>query len=252
MNLCSCGSPMIIDDRSSVIHHLGRMEPATFRVIGREFRCGFPRRRLCYTAYSKLLYTVYMSAQSTEERIARSALRILEKEGAAAVSMRRIAGLVGITPMAIYHHFANREALLRFVVDREFEQLLDLIGRATSSSSMESEIIHIMDSYLDYAFARPRIFDYVFSKPRPDARRFPDDFRARRSPTLNPIADAVARWMEKGKLKKDDVWELALELWAHAHGYLMLYRAGRFHLSQEDFRRLVHRSIRRLLYGLKA
>jgi hypothetical protein len=79
----------------------------------------------------------------------------------------------------------------------------------------------------------------------------PDDFRARRSPTLNPIADSVAHWMEKGKLKKDDVWEIALELWAHAHGYVMLYRAGRFNLSQAEFKTLVQRSIKRLINGLK-
>lgn len=165
--------------------------------------------------------------------------------------MRRIARLVGITPMAIYHHFPNRELLLRTVVDQEFDKLLRLIQNTRPSGSFERDIIHIMDSYIDYAFQRPHIFDYVFSKPRPDARRFPDDFRARRSPTLNPIADAVAKWIAEGKLKKDDEWEIALGLWAHAHGYLTLYRAGRFNLSQSEFKKLVQRSMRRLLHGLR-
>jgi AcrR family transcriptional regulator len=165
--------------------------------------------------------------------------------------MRRVADLAGITPMAIYHHFANREVLLRSVVDKEFEQLLEFIQKVPPSGSFEADMTHIMDAYIDYAFARPHIFDYVFSKPRRDARRFPDDFRARRSPTLNPIADSAAHWMEKGKLKKDDVWEIALELWAHAHGYVMLYRAGRFNLSQAEFKTLVQRSIKRLINGLK-
>lgn len=154
--------------------------------------------------------------------------------------------------MAIYHHFPNREILLRSVVDKEFEQLLELIRRTPARRSCEAQICHIMDAYLDYAFARPHIFDFVFSKARPDARRFPEDFRARRSPTLNPIADTVAHWMHRGELKNDDVWEIALELWAHAHGYVMLYRAGRFSLSQKDFKALVQRSIRRMLNGLKA
>src|SRR5438067_7275242 len=142
--------------------------------------------------------------------------------------MRRIAGLVGITPMAIYHHFPNRDVLLNLVVDKEFEQLLEFVQKAPKRGSFEDEMVHIMDAYLDYAFARPQIFDYVFSKTRTGARRFPDDFRARRSPTLNPVADTVARWMARGKLEKDDVWGVALELWAQAHAYLMLYRAGRF------------------------
>jgi AcrR family transcriptional regulator len=189
---------------------------------------------------------------TTEQRIARVALTLLESEGPEAVSMRRIAGEVGITPMAIYHHFANRDELLQSIVTKEFDQLLGFIQQAPASPSMENHIVHIMDAYLDYAFARPHIFDYIFSKPRPDARRYPEDFRERRSPTLNPLADAVAKWMEKGKLKQDDVWEVAFELWAHAHGYVMLYRAGRFNLSQDEFKKLVHRSIRRILHGLKA
>ena len=135
---------------------------------------------------------------------------------------------------------------------KEFDELLGFIQQMPANPSMETHIVHIMDAYLDYAFARPHIFDYIFSKPRPGARRFPGDFRERRSPTLNPVADAVAKWMEKGKLKQDDVWEVAFELWAHTHGYVMLYRAGRFSLSQDEFKKLVHRSIRRMLHGLKA
>jgi AcrR family transcriptional regulator len=191
-------------------------------------------------------------ANHTSRHIYETALRILEAEGPQAVTMRRVAKEVGITAMAIYHHFPNREALLSKVVDTEFEHLVEFFARSLKKRAFESQMIHMLDGYMDYAFAHPRIFDYVFSSPRPGARRFPDDFRARRSPTLNPIADALASWMKSGELRCDDVWELALQLWAHTHGYLMLYRAGRFSLSPEEFRKLVHRSLRRMLYGLTA
>jgi AcrR family transcriptional regulator len=190
--------------------------------------------------------------RATKERIARCALRILEAEGPQAVSMRRVATEVGITPMAIYYHFPNRERLLRIVADREFDRFAERITTLRPSRSFTNQMIHITDAYLDYAFTRPRIFDYVFSNPRPDARRFPDDFRARRSPTLNLTADTVVYWMQKGRLRRDDVWEIAMEMWAHVHGYLMLYRGGRFNLSEEEFRILVLRSLRRLVNGLKA
>jgi AcrR family transcriptional regulator len=187
---------------------------------------------------------------ATSQQIYQCALRILEAEGPRAVSMRRVAKEVGITAMAIYHHFPGREALLDAVVDSEFEQLVGFFSRSNGKRSFAAAMIHIMDGYIDYALAHPRIFDYVFSSPRPGARRFPDDFRARRSPTLNLVADTVSSWMKLGKLKRDDVWEIAMELWAHAHGYLALWRGGRFHLSEDEFRKLVHRSLRRLLHGL--
>ncbi len=189
-------------------------------------------------------------SNQTSQHIYATALRILEAEGPQAVTMRRVAKDVGITPMAIYHHFPGREALLNAVVDSEFERLTAFFSPPNGKRSFEAAMIHIMDGYIDYALAHPRIFDYVFSAPRPGARRYPDDFRARRSPTLNVTADAVAAWMRLGKLRRDDVWEIAMELWAHAHGYLALWRGGRFHLSEEEFRKLVHRSLRRLLHGL--
>lgn len=164
--------------------------------------------------------------------------------------MRRVANDVGITAMAIYHHFPSREALLNDVVDSEFERLVEFFSRPNGKQGFEAAMIHIMDGYIDYALTHPRIFDYVFAMPRSGARRFPEDFRARRSPTLNLIVEIVCTWMKLGKLKRDDVWEIAMELWAHTHGYLALWRAGRFHVSEDEFRKLVHRSLRRLLHGL--
>jgi AcrR family transcriptional regulator len=190
--------------------------------------------------------------QATEERIAETALELLEAGGEDGVSMRRVAAAVGITPMAIYHHFADRRALLDFVVDREFTKYSESLQATPRRGTYESQILTCMDAYIDYAFAHPRIFDYVFAEPRPGARRFPEDFRARRSPTLNPVADLLEKAMEAGYLKQDDVWELAMELWAHTHGYVSLYRGGRFALPEKEFRALVRRSIRRMIDGLKA
>ncbi len=190
--------------------------------------------------------------EPTYSRIYQCALAILEAEGPQAISMRRIAKDVGITPMAIYHHFPSREALLDKVVNTEFERLAGFFREPVKGSTASARIVHVMDGYIDYALVHPRIFDYVFSSPRPGARRFPDDFRARQSPTLNVTADALADWMKTGDLRRDDVWEVAMALWAHAHGYLALYRGGRFNLTEDEFRKLVRRSLRRFFHGIKA
>ena len=52
-----------------------------------------------------------MSARPTVERIAAAAARLLDEEGAEAVTMRRVADGVGITAMAIYRHFPDRAGL---------------------------------------------------------------------------------------------------------------------------------------------
>jgi len=193
-----------------------------------------------------------VTPKTTSDRIAEVALRILAKEGPAAVSMRRVAQAVGITPMAIYHHFPNREALLHTITDREFARLLSYIQAHPLRGSAENRLLLVMQGYSDYALANPRVFGYVFSSPRPGARRFPRDFRARRSPTANPVADLVAELMKAKYLKQDDIWEVALNLWSYVHGLVMLYHAGRFDLSEKQFQALLRRSLRRLIRGLKS
>lgn len=193
-----------------------------------------------------------MVPANTAEKIAAAALRILEAEGAPAVSLRRVAAAVGITPMAIYHHFPNRQALLTFITDREFEKLAEQMRARQKDGTLEQQLLRVFDYYLEYALAHPRIFDYVFSQPRPDARRFPDDFVAKRSVTVNRVAGTVAAAMQDRVIKEDDIWEVSMTLWAHIHGYIALHRAGRFALSDKEFRRLCDRSMRRLFHGLKS
>jgi AcrR family transcriptional regulator len=191
-------------------------------------------------------------ATTTAERIADTALRILEDQGPDAVSMRRVAQAVGITPMAIYHHFASRETLLNAITDREFAKLLDYMQAHALRGSMEARLLTVMEGYIDYALARPRVFDYVFSSPRPGARQYPQDFREGKSPTLNLVAQVVRSAMDSGYLSRADVWDISFALWAHVHGFVMLYRAGRIALPEKEFRQLIRRSLRSLVHGLRA
>jgi AcrR family transcriptional regulator len=197
-----------------------------------------------------------VKADNTAEKIASVALGILEQEGAEAVTMRRVAEAVGITPMAIYHHFLDRQVLLTFVTDREFEKLVDHMRASTRAlprnATPTTRLLRVMDYYVDYAFTNPRVFDYVFSRYREDARRFPDDFRAGKSPTMNLVAEAVDEAMKAGVIRKDDKWEIAMDLWAFAHGYVALYRAGRYALDEAAFRIFLRRSFGRFFNGLKA
>lgn len=187
---------------------------------------------------------------TTAEDMKRAALKLLERGGPDAVSMRAVARATGVTPMAIYHHFENRTALLDAVVAEEFAQLEAEWVKAQLTGSLEDKLDQALLGYVAYALERPRVFDYVFAEKRAGARRYPADFRARRSPTLNRIVDVVEAGIQAGDLAAGDPWEIALILWAHVHGFVMLYRAGRFALSETQFRTLVRRSIHALLHGL--
>lgn len=191
-----------------------------------------------------------MPTPSTADRILHAARALFEREGADGVSMRRVAEKVGLTPMAIYRHFPNRDALLQRICDDSFDEIARHWSARNRGGDPLTRIVALQELYLDYALAYPHLFDHAFSARRKAARRYPDDFRARRSPTLNEVADAVVAAQTAGLLKPDDAWEVALTLWAHSHGLIALYRAGRFNCGPEEFRAMHARALRRLLEGI--
>jgi AcrR family transcriptional regulator len=198
------------------------------------------------------VYTVNMKRLSTAERIYRTARQMFEKGGAENVSMRRVGEAVGVSAMAIYRHFPNRETLLKKICDDSFNEIAYHWAARAQQTDLLARLGSLQELYLDYALAHPHLFDHAFSVRRDDARRFPEDFRARLSPTLNVVADTVAEGIRAGVLCKDDAWDVAMTLWAHTHGLIALYRAGRFSYDERQFRKFYIDSIRRLLDGLKA
>ena len=193
-----------------------------------------------------------MPRLSTSDKILRAALKLFERGGADAVSMRRIADAVGITPMAIYRHFPNREALLKRLSDDSFEAIAHQWAAHDTHPDVLERLLALLTPYLDYAQANPHLFDHAFSLRRDDARRFPEDFRERQSPTLTVIADAIDEGIRQGVLRKDDPWDVAMTLWAQAHGLIVLYRAGRFSYDEAPFRAFYLASLRRVIDGIKA
>ena len=66
----------------------------------------------------------------------------------------------------------------------------------------------------------------------------------------NVLAQAVEEAMCAGAFRKDDVWEVAMAIWAHVHGLVVLYRAGRVNMDAAKLRAFCRRSLGRVLRGL--
>lgn len=198
------------------------------------------------------VYAVYMTATPTHRAIALAALRILESGGADAVTMRRVAKAVGITAMAIYRHYPSRAALLDAVAEDGFAALAASLRKRRLAGTVEARLGKMGDLYLDHALRNPRLFELMFLDRREGARRYPGDFKARRSPTATELADLLAEGMRDGTFRDDDAWEIAFEMGALSHGLIQLYLGGRIALSRTAFRALYRRSFRRHLNGLRS
>lgn len=165
--------------------------------------------------------------------------------------MRRVARAVGITPMALYRHFVDRDGLLNALADGGFAELTLRLTKMELPAGAEQQLTAILDVFLDFGLEKPRLFELMFLRPREGARQFPGDFRAGRSPTARFAAAALEAGMKDGVFRKDDVWEITFETGALLQGLVMLYVGGRVGTTAEEFRALCHRAFRRYLHGIR-
>jgi AcrR family transcriptional regulator len=57
------------------------------------------------------------------ERVVDAAVSVADRGGVAAVSMRKVAEVLGVEAMALYHHVPNKEAILNRIVDAVFAEI---------------------------------------------------------------------------------------------------------------------------------
>jgi AcrR family transcriptional regulator len=187
------------------------------------------------------------AAPSTRDRILAAARAFHESGGIDGISVRRVAAHVGLTPMAIYRHFPGRDALLDALVLDGLERWRERAAAIRQDEPMEW-LVAAGDAVLDFALDEPRRFEAAFLVPSAQARRFPDDFAAGRSPAGRLWIARLAELRQRGRLAPDvDPVEVGFTLWALCQGLVTLYRAGRFAGDAEAFRAFYRRAVRRSL-----
>jgi AcrR family transcriptional regulator len=80
----------------------------------------------------------------TTERVVDAALRAADEGGIESVSLRRLAGALDVTPMAIYRHVRNKSHLLDLMAERLLEQV-DLAPE--DSANWQDRLRRLLGSY---------------------------------------------------------------------------------------------------------
>lgn len=96
----------------------------------------------------------------TRERILESALKLVDREGMEALSMRRLAAELGVDPMALYYHVPNKGALISGLVERVFSEMPPPIS---GEEDWRERIRHFAHAYRNLARGHPSLVRYLVS-----------------------------------------------------------------------------------------
>lgn len=183
------------------------------------------------------------SPEPTRDRIFAAARELFDADGLAGLSMRKIADAVGLTPMAIYKHYPDKDALVDALMLDGFVAWEDRVRKLSSKAPMRW-LEQFFDAFLDFSFAEPRRYEAAFLLPARTARQYPDDFAAGRSPALNMAYQRIEEARGLGLIDDTPSLEIALTLSALGQGLISMYRAGRF-AGEKEFRATYRRAMRR-------
>ena len=98
------------------------------------------------------------SASDTGERIHEAGLTLFNERGYTGATVRELADACGLTPGAIYNHYASKEALLFAIVDRVHDEA-DAVLSETLRASGEDPVVQLealAAAFTAFHIARPR------------------------------------------------------------------------------------------------
>jgi len=153
------------------------------------------------------------------DQIIHAARDLAEADGWPAVTMRRLAGELGVTQPVLYSAFSSRQALIDAVALAGFDHV------AAALQAVEASPMARMRAYIDFAAAHPRVYEAMFSLPSGLAFATAD--------TPEPLKRAFSGIRDAFPDADGTRAEVA---WSALHGMATLQASGRLRAGQAEAR----------------
>lgn len=149
------------------------------------------------------------------------AIALVREDGVSALSMRALAGRMGVTAPAFYAHFRGRDELLRACAQVGYDRLAEAFERDAPASAIEM-VRASSRSYVHYALDEPALFSLMFMF-RPGAIEIDVDINADIEHTgasvmFDSMIANIAVAITDGDLRAGEPLDYGIALWAAVHG----------------------------------
>lgn len=173
---------------------------------------------------------------ATHGRLVEIARRMLESEGASALTLRALAKAADLSPTAPYRHFEDGfPELLATIAIAGFEELIAVLEKSGRALNHHERIIDLSLGYVRFGVERPELYRAMFSpqiakqvelhdemfndgKISFASRRTYKTVREIRLKAFAAIVSPLQKAVDEGALKSGDPEEYGLALAAMLHG----------------------------------
>ena len=164
---------------------------------------------------------------NVREALIDEGMQLIESNQVELLSLRRLAKEVGVTPSAVYNHFSNRNALMRAIKIRLYEEFNKFFeNRSSNSGDPEQDLVEICLAYCHLPQESPSPCSCLISPSLPIAGATPDMVEIA-TRTLAKTRKLVLKIYDKYKVpcSEEKVVNTTLLIWAQLHGIVALKKS---------------------------
>ncbi len=179
---------------------------------------------------------------NTRERIIEAALDVLESEGAAALTMRRVASDMEYTAPIVYQHFANKDALVLELVAHGNRLMVAEFRRILEEPDIDRLMVQIASAYVRFAGQHPHLYEAMNGTLVGAEQR-----RSAAEPTITMLLELLTTWAAAHDVDLADRTEACEILWGTLYGMASLGYLGT--VGNERAQRLAEQALSAILRG---
>lgn len=171
------------------------------------------------------------------DRLIEAGTRLLDAHGPEALQARKVAAEIGASTMAVYTHFGGMTGLLEAIVAAAFERFGAALESAPRTADPMADFLIMGNAYREFALASPQRYRLMFGLASPQLlSEYTADMPVAAA-TFEQLVTALQRIIDTGRIRADDVMDLAGRAWSMVHGIVLLEIHGTF---GHDGRALTH------------
>jgi len=151
--------------------------------------------------------------------ILEAARSLFASEGYERVTMRRIADSIEYSPTTIYHHFEDKDDLVKALCEEDFSQLLQALASVAPPSDPVEAIKELGRAYCRFGLEHPNQYRFMFMTPNKVDEPEPESPGHQSFDVLRRLVETAQR---AGRLRPGNADTIAQVLWSSLHGAIAL------------------------------
>lgn len=165
---------------------------------------------------------------NVKEALIDTGLKFIRANQLELISLRKLSKEVGVTPSAVYNHFADKNALLVAIKIRVYDQFNNyFLDRLTHPEDPEKALMEVCKAYYDYSSEFPSQFNFLFSSVLPAEWSTPElvEISCR---GLVFARSMMLRLYERYQIQcsEEELVNATMLLWSQLHGIVTLKNSG--------------------------